>query len=113
MFIALFAVAFVVNVVSASFVTIDRVEVNDQVVFDSSTGANVEPGLTVSDTVPVEVYFTANDDASNVKVKVSLEKGGFRDEIEETTDRFLILDGKSYVKKFFVKLLKDGSIETL
>jgi len=112
MFIALFAVAFAVNVVSATFVTIDRVEVNDQIVFDNVYGYS-NPGLTISETVPVEVYFTANEDASKVKVKVSLEKGGLRDDVEESTERFAIFDGNSYVKKFSLKLPSSMDIEDL
>ena len=108
MVFALFAVAFAVSMISA-FVTIDKVEISNQEVYPSSQDA----ALGVSETVPVEVWFTADETATDVKVKVSLEKGGFRDDIEESTSRFNIIAGKSYKKTFTLKLPSSADVDDL
>jgi len=51
---------------------------------------------TVNDLVPVRVTFTANEDASNVKVRVYME--GYRNDISASTNRFDIEANKTYTK---------------
>jgi hypothetical protein len=101
--LTLVALVFALNIVSTvfattttDFVTINEVKVNGIDVTGSTAAGDV------SDTVPVEVYFTANKDVSDVKVRVYIE--GFKDDIYETTDRFHVIDGTSYVKRFTLKL---------
>jgi hypothetical protein len=103
--IALFAIVFAISAVSASTVTINDVKVN---------GLSVVSGITsgaVSDTVPVEVSFTANEDASDVRVKVYIE--GYKSEISETTDRFQVINGSKYIKRFTLKLPSSMDLDNL
>lgn len=96
-FIALFAMILVLNTVSA-FANIDDVEVNDiSLKVDAKT-----PAGEVSDTVPVEVKFTANANVSDVRVKVYIE--GYREEISDSSSRFRIVNGSSYIKRFSLDL---------
>ncbi len=73
---------------------------------------------TISETVPVVVKFTAHDDSddcreeiTDVRVKVYLE--GFKDDIEDETPRFHILEGNTYVKKFNLKLPSSIDLDEL
>ena len=78
-FIALFAMIFALNAVMA----IDFADINDVVVNDISIGFGETSVGYVSDVVPVEVEFTANDDVSErIKVKVYVE--GYKDEISDS-----------------------------
>jgi len=96
-FIALFAIILVLNTVSA-FAVIDDVIVNDiSVKVDAKT-----PAGEVSNTVPVEVKFIANVDVSDVRVKVYIE--GYREEISDSSSRFRIVNGSSYIKRFSLDL---------
>ena len=94
-FIALFAIILVLSTVSA-FAGIDDVIVNDiSVVSNTAAGE-------VSNTIPVEVKFTANADISDVRVKVYIE--GYREEISDSTSRFRLVNGSSYIKRFSLDL---------
>ena len=77
-FVALFAMILTLTAVSASnFVSIDRVEVNGVITNDGTTYVGQ-----VSNTIPVEVEFSALQNVSErVKVKVSIE--GYKDDIEQ------------------------------
>lgn len=94
-FIALFAIILVLSTVSA-FADIDDVIVNDISVLDNTAAGEV------SNTIPVEVKFTANTDVSDVRVKVYIE--GYRNEISDSTSRFRIVEGSSYIKRFSLDL---------
>lgn len=100
--ITLIALVLALNTVfaasSTGFVTIDQVKINGVVASEDSPAVAGD----VSDTVPVEVYFTANNDVSNVKVEVSID--GYKDNIYEETPRFLVVNGSQYVKRFTLKL---------
>ncbi len=103
-FVALFAMILTLNAVSAydTFAHIDRVEVNG---VQTSSG----PGFTyvgqVSDTVPIEVEFTALQDVDErVKVKVSIE--GYKDDIEQYVIMRTPLEAgvRGYVARLSLKL---------
>lgn len=95
--IALFAIILAISTVSA-FASIDDVIVNDiSLKVDAKTSAGE-----VSDTIPVEVKFTATADVSDVRVKVYIE--GYRDDISDTTARFRLVEGSSYIKRFSLEL---------
>lgn len=99
--ITLVAMIFVLNTVLATtndFITINKVKINGIVASTDSPSI----GGDVSDTVPVEVYFTANTDASDVKVRVWFE--GFQNDVYQETPRFLIVNGSEYVERFTIKL---------
>ncbi len=96
-FIALFAIVLALNTVSA-FASIDDVIVNDiSLKLDAKTYAGE-----VSNTIPVEVKFTADADVSDVRVKVYIE--GYRDEISDSTARFRLVNGSSYIKRLSLDL---------
>jgi len=61
---------------------------------------------TVNDLVPVRVTFTANEDASNVKVRVYME--GYRNDISASTNRFDIEANKTYTKLLSLRLPSDS-----
>ena len=107
-FIALFAIVFTLSTVMAIDVTIDDVKVD---------GISVDGGLTtlsgiVSNTVPIEVEFTADADISDVRVKVYIE--GYKDEdIFDSTERFIVVDGSTYVKRFSLTLPSSMDLDDL
>lgn len=121
--IALFALAFALTTVSAyhetscnDFVCITDVEVNG-IEFDSDVIGDSVAGI-VSETVPVVVRFTAIDDGdgvreaiTDVRVKVYIE--GFKNEIEDETSRFHILEGDTYVKRFTLNLPSTMDLDEL
>ncbi len=111
--IAFFAIVLVLNTVIATcdvadvdecdvcdveFVGIDDVVAND---ISLKVGSRTPAGE-VSDTIPVEVEFTANCDVSDVRVKVYIE--GYKDEISDSTSRFRVVEGSSYIKRFSLEL---------
>lgn len=96
-FVALFALVFALSMVSAMVDVVD-VQVNDiSVVSHTSVGK-------VSDTVPVQVKFTANADIDErVKVKVYVE--GYKSEIYDSVVMSTPLeDGVTYLERFTLKL---------
>ncbi|MEK6914627.1 MAG: hypothetical protein AABW83_03165 [Nanoarchaeota archaeon] len=100
-FVALFAMIFALSTVAAtSFVDIKDVEFNGV----SMNLDNVANAIAVdaSESVPVEVRFNSLADAEDVKVKVYVE--GFKNNIEDETSRFVILNGNTYVKRFTLKM---------
>jgi len=94
-FIALFAIVLTLSTVSA-FAGIDDVIVNDISVVGNRVAGEV------SDTIPVEIKFTATADVSDVRVKVYIE--GYRDDISDTTARFRLVEGSSYIKRLSLDL---------
>jgi len=96
--VALFAIVLALNVVIASEVdiTIEDIEVNDVSVITS-----IVAGF-ASENVPVEVEFTANEDLEDVRVKVYIE--GYRDEVSDSSSRFRIVNGSTYLKRFSLDL---------
>jgi len=108
-FIALLAIAFVLTTVMASnMVSISEVRVNG-IAYDNE-GSTIVAGE-VSDTVPVEVEFTANRDVEDVRVRVSIE--GYKEDVYESTPRFLIVNGSKYVKRFALKLPSGMDLDEL
>ncbi len=123
--IALFALAFALTAVSAysnvqvncsDYVCITDVEVNG--ISYALDDVNEAVAGLVSETVPVAIKFTAMDDGDNrreeikdVRVKVYIE--GFKDEISDESERFHILEGNTYVKKFTLKLPSTMDLDEL
>ena len=114
LFLAFIALAFAMSLVAANecvgdFVTIDRVEVNDIPVFD---GVEYKTrGGFVSDTIPVEVYYTANCDASDVYTEITLRKGHYKFSDESRLNH--IVEGSSYAERFTVEFPSSSDIEEL
>jgi len=117
-FIALLAMAFALNTVIASecnsYVCIDEIEVDGIDAGDFGEAI----GLTVSDTVPVVVRFTAvdngddvRDQVTDVRIKTYIE--GYRNEISDETSRFHILEGNTYVKRFSLRVPSTLDIDDL
>lgn len=111
LFLALFAVVLSASTVLASvtdgFVTIDEVQVNDISVDGRTVIGHV------SDTVPVKIFFTANDDVNEeVRVKVYIE--GYRGETSETITLSTPLeDGISDVARFSIDLPSSVDLDDL
>jgi hypothetical protein len=105
--IAIFAIVLTLNVVFASIVDITDVKING---VGASTSAPVIAGE-VSDSVPVEVQFVANEDLSKVRVKVSID--GYKEDIEETTPYFHIINGSKYVKRFTIRFPSSMDLDDL
>ncbi|MBU2576418.1 MAG: DUF4832 domain-containing protein [Nanoarchaeota archaeon] len=57
------------------------------------------------DVVPVTVFFTAGENSSDVKIRVSIYDG--RDEVSVSTGRFNVVDGKKYKKLLALELPSD------
>lgn len=108
---AILALVFALNTVLAietgPFVSIQEVQIND--IIASATGVTVAGE--VLRTIPVEVEFEANRDASDVRLKVYIE--GYRDDISESTDRFHILEGSTYKERFSIKLPSSMDLDDL
>lgn len=98
--VALFALLAVMTLASASDlgVTIDKVTVNG---IDVTSGTVVS-GIEAGDTIPVEVTFTADENASTARVKVWVE--GNRDDIISKTPVFELVDGSTYTRRLSLKL---------
>ena len=97
--IALFAIVLTLNAVMASIVDISP---DDIVVNDVSVKNGVIAAGFVSDNVPVEVEFTPNASYDDVQVKVYIE--GYKSEISDSTSRFHVIDGSTYLKRFSLEL---------
>jgi len=118
-FVALFAIAFALSLVAASDLKCNDYVCVTDVEIDGVSYETVQTlGLSVSETIPVVVRFRALDDGDNktsgvsdVRVKAYIE--GYKDEISETTSRFHILEGNTYVKRFSLKLPSSFDIEDL
>ena len=108
-FITLFAIVFALSTVIASEVQIYdlTVKVNDVYAHTDSPTLAGE----VSETVPVEVRFTACENATDVRIKVYIE--GYKDEISDETSRFLIVDGSRYIKRFSLQLPSSMDLDDL
>jgi uncharacterized membrane protein len=100
-FIALFAITFALStVVAQDFVDITDVEFNGvSISLDNVANAIA---IDASESVPVEVKFNSLTDVEDVRVKVYIE--GFKNDVEDETSRFLILEGNTYVKRFTLKM---------
>jgi uncharacterized membrane protein len=133
-FVALLAVAFALTTVSATHMTgcltgasndwvcITDVEVNGVSVADELAGGDFI-GFDASETVPVEVEFTVLDDGidqfndgekdsiTDVRVKAYID--GFKEDIEDETSRFHVLEGNTYVKKLSLKLPSTMDLDEL
>ncbi|MAG02397.1 hypothetical protein CMI42_03600 [Candidatus Pacearchaeota archaeon] len=108
-FMAFFAIAFTITMVSAvDFVDVTDVEVNG--VSFKLDDADQVAGL-VSETVPVVVKFTAVSDVSDVKVKAYVE--GFKSDISDETSRFRVVAGNTYVKRFTLELPSSLDLDEL
>lgn len=108
-FIALFAIVFALSTVIASELQVCdlSVQVNDVIAHTDSPTLAGE----VSTTVPVEVRFTACEDATDVRIKVYIE--GYRDEISDETSRFLVVNGSRYIKRFSLTLPSSMDLDKL
>ncbi|MEK6935857.1 MAG: hypothetical protein AABW67_03650, partial [Nanoarchaeota archaeon] len=104
-FVAFLAIIFALNTVLAAFASVDDIIVND-ISIKTGTAAGE-----VSRTIPVEVMFTANQDAEDVRVKVYIE--GYKSEISETTERFHIVNGSKYIKRFSIELPSSMDMDNL
>ncbi len=111
-FIAIFALVFALSMVAATehFVNIEQIDVNGVEVI--APGASAPIAVSVSETIPVVVRFSANDLAnlpesvnfSDVEVKVSLLGTGFREEVSDMSGEFHMIEGNTYVKRFSLHL---------
>lgn len=98
--IALFALVLTLATVAATEIVLKddiKVQIDDIVVSENTNIAGI-----VSDKVPVEIEFTANDDAEDVRVSAFVE--GYKNEIYYSTSRFRIVKGSKYVKRFVLEL---------
>ena len=109
-FIALFAIVFALNTVIAASEDVDYVEITDVIVNDISVDGDTIAAGMVHETVPVEVKFKAtgawyddeHTEVSDVRVKVYIE--GYRVDISDSTSRFRIVEGSTYIKRFNLDL---------
>jgi len=108
--IAIFAIVFALNMVAAAANTVDYAEIDAIYVDDINVMQTTFAGE-VSTTVPVDVYFTATADMTDVSVKVFIE--GYKSEISETTSRFHIVDESTYVKRFSLTLPSSMDLDDL
>jgi preprotein translocase subunit SecG len=107
LFLALFFVVFALNMVAADIVDVTEVRVNDVVAHEVTPTVAGE----VSDIVPIDVEFTANEDVEDVRVKVYIE--GYKSEISETTSRFHIVEDSKYIKRFSLRLPSSIDLDDL
>jgi len=98
-FMAIFAVISLLSCVSALDVSIDKVEINDQVL-DGSTVA-----VFAGESLPVKVFFTAHENAPDIRVKAWIS--GYRDAIEAVSERIRLLNGSSYAKTLLLEVPAD------
>ncbi len=104
---AFLTIALTLTIVSAAenssdFIEITDIEVNGISVKLDNIGAAIAESI--SDEIPIVVKFKANRDASDVRVQVSLDGGGLREEVSDESERFHIIKGNSYIKRFTLDL---------
>ena len=113
--IAFFAIVLTLSmVVATSNDVVDYVEITDVYVNDiqvSDEINSITAAGEVSTRVPIEIYFTALADANDVKVKVYIEN--YKSEISESTGRFHIVNGSTYVKRFSLELPSSMDLDDL
>jgi hypothetical protein len=107
-FVALFAIVLALNTVLASDMVSNVVVKIDGIVANEHTPAIAGE---VSNTVPVEVEFTAEKDVTDVKVEVSIS--GYKNDISAYTPRFHIVNGSKYVKRFSLELPSSIDLDKL
>ena len=96
--IALFLVATVsAYTVTGDLTTADSVKVDGVVVL-----ANSEVGVIAGDTIAVQVFFTSQQDATDVRVKVEIE--GDKLDVDERTQTFDVEAGKTYTKTLKIRV---------
>jgi uncharacterized membrane protein len=102
-FIAILAVMIVGFASANQLTTSDNIKTffND---VQLTSGSTQIAGIT-GDTVPVRVVFTANTDASDVRVKVWME--GYRSDISATTSRMNLVSGSTYSELLNLQLPSD------
>jgi len=102
-FLLIASVLFLATAVSAT--TVSDVKVNGV----SALGDDL--AVTAGDTISVKVIFTADADASEVKIKATLE--GNDDDVTAVTSKFDVENTKTYVKVLTLKVPSDLDAEDL
>ncbi len=97
-FLLIASVLFLAATVSAAGTTSEVVKVDGISVVDS-------PALITGDTISVKVKFTASVDASDVRVKATLE--GNKDDVTDVTHYFDVVDGNTYTQILTLKVPSD------
>jgi len=92
----------IVSFASAGLVSGVNVELNGEDILSGNQLVSFS-----GDTVPIRVTFSANENSSDVKVRVSVYDG--REDISVSTGRFDIIDGKDYTKLLSLRLPTDIS----
>lgn len=90
-----------VSFAAASIADVNSVEFNGVTLGSSTVMAGA-----VGDTVPVKVIFTANENASDVNLEVTMY--GFRDDVSADADIADLEDGVTYVKTLSLSLPNDA-----
>jgi hypothetical protein len=103
-FLLIASVLFLASMVSAADVTSDALVKVDGIVV-AGTGAVTSAGVNAGDTVEVKVYFTADVNASDIKVKATLE--GEKEDVTAVTSNFDVIDNRTYVKVLTLKVPSD------
>jgi len=87
-------------------VNLNSVEVNDVVLGSGTTLAG-----TASETVPVVVKFTANEDLQDLKLSVWID--GYKSEVSASTARFDVINGSTYIKRLTLTLPSVEDLDNL
>ncbi len=101
--IAVFAVLTLVSVVSAGNLTGNwEVTVDGAVV--EADGATIS-GIEAGETIPIKVVFTAEKDASEVRLRAYID--GYRSDISSKTDRFELIEDSLYTRRLTLDVPAD------
>ena len=100
-FLAVLTVLFLVSTVSAFTYTGDLANVTD-IKVDGIYADTDDIAVIAGETIDVKVYFTASEDASDVRMKAELE--GDKQDVSARTDFFDIEDGKRYSKEVSLRV---------
>lgn len=99
-FAAIFAIVILAMSVSALDVVIDRVDLNGLTADSTSVVAGFSGEI-----LPVKVIFTSNEDEEDVRVIAWLS--GYKDEIEDSSDRIHLIGGSTYTETVSLRLPED------
>ena len=103
--LALFLVGIIaLSGVASAAITINKVEVNDDPITESST--SYVQGVEKGDEIEIKVHVTSNESVENVKVDAELSGDVHDDVIGDDTKTFDMKAGVTYVKKLNLKLSK-------
>ncbi len=104
-FLLIASVLFLASAVSALGTNQENVQVNNIAVVNGGYSTNTVVSINAGDTITVQVAFNATVDATNVRIKATLE--GNSNDVMVVTPNFDVIKGNTYVQTLTLKVPSD------